>query len=243
MSRHLLRLNAISSMATRALLAELAAAYRAQAGVEVAVESVGGVDAAKRVAAGEAVDVVVLAADAIDKLVAGGSVVAGSRTDLAVSSVAIAVRTGATRPPIHDADALRAALMAARSIGHSTGPSGVALLALFERWGLKSTLRDRVVQAPTGIPVGALVARGDVELGFQQLSELMNLEGIDVLGPMPAEVAIDTTFSAGICAASNQPEAVRALLTFLASASADTAKQRHGMLPAPAVTTPSEDRP
>ncbi len=225
------RLSVLSSMATRALLAELAAAYRAQTGIEVAIESVGGVDAAKRVAAGEALDAVVLAADAIDKLVAGGSVVAGSRTDLAVSGVAIAVRAGAARPPIQDADALRAALLGARSIGYSTGPSGVALLALFEQWGIAGSLRERLVQAPPGVPVGTLVAGGEVELGFQQLSELMHLNGIDVLGPMPAQVAIDTIFSGAICAASKQPDAVRALLDFMASAAAADTKQRHGMAP------------
>lgn len=237
MSSEPVRLSALSSMATRALLAELAAAYRAQIGVEVAIESVGGVDAARRVAAGEAVDIVVLAAQAIDKLVAGGSVVAGSRTDLAVSGVAIAVRAGAARPDIGSANALRAALLTARSIGYSTGPSGVALLALFERWGLAGTLRDRLVQAPPGVPVGTLVARGEVELGFQQLSELMHLPGIDVLGPMPAGIAIATTFSGGVCAASQQPGAVRALLDFMTSAPAAAAIERHGMTP------PSGDRP
>ena len=232
MPNNAVRLSIISSMATRALLAELAAAFGALTGIEVAIESVGGVDAAKRVAAGEAVDVVVLAADAIDRLVAGGSVVAGSRTDLATSGVAIAVRTGASRPLIHDADALRDAVLAARSIGYSTGPSGTALLALFERWGLAADLHARLMRAPPGVPVGTLLARGEVDLGFQQRSELMNLEGIDVLGPMPAEVAIDTTFSAGICTASHQPGAVRALLDFMTSAPCAAAIHRHGMTPA-----------
>ena len=232
MPNNAVRLNIISSMATRALLAEAAAAFGALTGIEVAIESVGGVDAAKRVAAGEAVDAVVLAADAIDKLVAGGSVVAGSRTDLAISGVAVAVRAGAPRPATHDANALRKALLGARRIGYSTGPSGVALLALFERWGIAHSLRDRLMQAPPGVPVGTLVARGEVELGFQQLSELMHLEGIDVLGPMPAEVAIATTFSAGICAASKQPGAVRALLDFMTSAPCAAPIRRHGMTPA-----------
>ena len=233
------RLSVLSSMATRGLLAELAAAYQVNTGAEIAIESVGGVDAARRVAAGEAVDAVVLAADAIDKLVAGGSVVAGSRTDLAVSGVAIAVRAGAAHPPIHDAGALRATLLAAPGIGYSTGPSGVALLALFERWGIAAELRERLVQAPPGVPVGTLVARGEVEIGFQQLSELMSLPGLDVLGTMPAEVAIDTTFSGGLCAASRQPDAVRALLNFLASVPAAAAKRRHGMALSP---VPGEPR-
>ena len=222
----------ISSMATRQVLAELAGAYLQRSGVAVAFESVGGVDAAKRVQAGEPFDVVVLAADAIDKLVAAGRVVAGSRTDLVCSGVAIAVREGSARPDIGSEEALRSAVLSARTLGYSTGPSGVALAKLFERWGIADTVRDRIVQASPGVPVGRLVAGGEVELGFQQLSELMHLPGIDVLGPMPPGSEIATTFSAGLCATAVQPEAVRALLAFMRSPAAVDAKRRHGMEPA-----------
>ena len=222
----------ISSMATRQMLAELASAYRQRTQVVVAFESVGGVDAAMRVQAGEPFDVVVLAADAIEKLVASGRVVAGSKTDLVRSGVAVAVRSGAPRPDIGSEDALRHAVQSARTLGCSTGPSGVALAKLFDRWGIASTVRDRIVQAPAGVPVGQLVANGEVELGFQQLSELMHLDGIDVLGPMPPGIEIVTTFSAGLCAASTQPEAVRALLAFMRSPATVDAKRRHGMDPA-----------
>jgi molybdate transport system substrate-binding protein len=227
-----LRLSGISSMATRLLLADLADAYRQRSGVLASFESVGGVDAAKRVAAGEAFDVVVLAADAIDKLAAAGHVVAGSRVDLVQSAVAVAVRAGAPRPDIGSEAALRLAVQAARSIGYSTGPSGVALTALFERWGIADALRERIVQAPPGVPVGTLVARGEVELGFQQLSELMHLDGIHIIGPMPAETPIFTTFSGALCAASTQAPAVQALLEFMRSPASAELKQRHGMQPA-----------
>jgi len=230
MSTH--RLTGISSMATRALLADLAAAWQQPGGMEVGFESVGGVDAARRVESGEAFDLVVLAADAIDKLLASGRVVAGSRADLVHSGVAVAVRAGAPRPDIGSEHALRQAVLAARSIGHSTGPSGVALLRLFERWGIAQALRERIVQAPPGVPVGALVARGEVELGFQQRSELMHLEGIDLIGEMPAGVQIVTTFSAALCTASTQPGAVRELLAFLQSPQTAALKRRHGMEPA-----------
>ena len=222
----------ISSMATRQVLAELAGAYWQRADVEVAFESVGGVDAAKRVQAGEPFDVAVLAADAIDQLVAAGRVVAGSRTDLVRSGVAIAVRSGAPRPDIGSEAALRRAVLSARTLGCSTGPSGAALAKLFGRWGIAGAVRDRTVLAPPGVPVGQLVASGEVELGFQQLSELMPLRGIDVLGPMPPGIEIVTTFSAGLCAASTQPEAVRALLAFMRSPATADAKRRHGMEPA-----------
>jgi len=226
------RITGISSMATRQVLAELAGAYRTQSGVVVAFESVGGVDAAERVQAGEPFDVVVLAADAIDRLVAAGRVVADSKTDLVRSGVAIAVRAGAPRPDIGSAEALRRAVLSARTLGHSTGPSGVALTKLFERWGIADTIRERIVRAPPGVPVGQLVARGEVELGFQQRSELMNLPGIEVLGTMPPGAEIVSIFSAGLCATSNQQQAVRALLAFMHSPAAADAKRRYGMEPA-----------
>ncbi len=218
-------------MATRLVLADLAAAYREATGGHVDIESVGGVDAAKRVQAGEAFDVVILAADAIERLIASGHVVAGSRVDLVRSDVAVAVRAGAGRPDISTEAAVREAVRAARTVGYSTGPSGVALAALFERWGLADELRGRIVTPPPGIPVGALVARGEVELGFQQLSELMHLDGITVLGPLPPAIRIVTTFSGGLCAASAQPEAVRQLLAFMASPGTAEAKRRQGMVP------------
>lgn len=222
-------------MATRQLLAELVSAYRQRSGQPVEIESVGGVDAAKRVQAGEAFDVVVLASDAIDKLAAGGQVLAGSKVDLVHSGVAVAVKAGAARPDLGSEAAVRQAVLAAPTIGYSTGPSGVALVKLFERWGIADQVKARTVQAPPGVPVGTLVARGEVALGFQQLSELINLEGIDVVGPLPDAIQVTTTFSAGICTASSRGEDVRRMLEFMASPEAAPAKQRNGMEPA---TTP-----
>ena len=157
--------------------------------------------------------------------------VAGSKVDLARCGVAVAVRAGAPRPEIGSDDALRRAVLAARTIGTSTGPSGRGLGRLFERWGIAERIRDRIVTPPPGVPVGALVARGDVELGFQQRSELIHVEGIDVLGPLPASIQIVTTFSAAVGARTRQPEAARALLDFMASPAAAAAKRRHGMDP------------
>jgi molybdate transport system substrate-binding protein len=214
-------------MATRPLLADLAAEY----GSPVSIESVGGVDAARRVQAGEVFDVVVLASTAIDKLIGEGHLLPG-RVDIVRSGVAVAVRAGAARPDIATEEALRRAVEAARSISYSTGPSGVHLARLFERWGIAAQIKDRVVEAPPGVPVGALVARGEVELGFQQLSELMHLDGIDVLGPLPPAVQVLTTFSAGVGAHSAQPAAARDFLQHLASPSSAAAKRRHGMEPA-----------
>lgn len=219
-------------MATRQVLAELAAAWLQRSGCAVAIESVGGVDAVQRVQADEPFDFVVLASDAIDKLVAAGKVQAGSKVDLVSSGVAVAVKAGAAWPDISGEDALRRAVQAAPTIGYSTGPSGVALLRLFERWGIAADVAQRTVQAPPGVPVGTLVARGEVALGFQQLSELMHVEGIDVIGPLPDAAQITTIFSAGLCTGSPQGEAVSGMLGFMASPDAAQAKQRHGMQPA-----------
>lgn len=225
-------LRGISSMATRQVLADLAQAWQQAGGAPVEIESVGGVEAAKRVQEGEAFDVVFLAADAIDKLVAAGKAVAGSRVDLVNSGVAVAVKAGEPRPDIGTEEDLRAAVLAAPSIGYSTGPSGTALLKLFERWGIATQLQPRLKQARPGVPVGTMVASGEAALGFQQLSELIHVEGISLLGPMPAPVQIDTVFSGAACATARDPQTVRALLEFMASPAADEAKRRQGMQPA-----------
>jgi molybdate transport system substrate-binding protein len=225
-------LRGISSMATRLLLTELAEAYRAATGVQLQLESVGGVDAAKRVQAGEVFDAIFLASDAIDKLLAAGHGLPNSRVDLVHSGVAVAVPAGAKLPDISSEEAVRAAVLASPTLSYSTGPSGVALAKLFDRWGIADAIQGRIVQAPPGVPVGALVARGDVALGFQQLSELIHVEGITIVGPLPEAIQITTTFSAGIGSQSPQAEAVRALLAFMAGPQAVAAKLRQGMQPA-----------
>ena len=125
--------------------------------------------------------------------------------------------------------ALRDAVLQAPSIGYSTGPSGTALLKLFERWGVMQQLQGRLVQATPGVPVGSMVADGGVALGFQQLSELIHLQGITIAGPLPAAVQIVTTFSGAVCAASSQAQTVRELLAFMSSDEAAPARQRQGM--------------
>jgi len=219
-------------MATKLVLAELAGAYTARSGVAVNIESVGGVDAAKRVQGGEAFDLVFLAANAIDKLIASGQVLPGSRVDLVRSGVAVAVQAGAPHPSIADEAAVREAVLQAPSVSYSTGPSGVALAEQFQRWGIAEQVQAKLVTAPPGVPVGSLVAKGEVALGFQQYSELMHLSGIDVLGALPEAIQIVTTFSAGICTACQQPDAARALLAYMTSADAETAIRREGMEPA-----------
>ena len=216
-------------MATRQLLTQLCARWEDLSRGAARFESVGGVDAARRVQAGEAFDVVVLASDAIDKLLAAGCLVSGSRVDLVRSGTSVAVPAGAPWPDISSEDAVRSAVLAARSVSYSTGPSGVALAQLFERWGVADAIRDRLVMPPPGTPVGALLARGEVALGFQQLSELIHVPGIAIVGSLPPAIAIDTVFSGAVCQGTLRAADVRALLAFMASPETASVKREQGM--------------
>lgn len=222
-------ITAISSMATRQLLAELVEQYGAT-GQAVSVEAVGGVDAANRVRAGEVFDLVILADNVIEKLEAEGHVLAGSRAGFVRSPMAMAIRAGQSRPEIGTEAALRAALTSARSIGYSTGPSGTHLLNVLKSWGLDPAVEPaRFVQAKPGIPVASLIARGDAEVGIQQASEFLGQAGIDVLGLVPPPVQSVTTFSFGIGARSANIEAARAVIAFMNAAEAEETKRRFGM--------------
>jgi molybdate transport system substrate-binding protein len=221
----------ISSMATRQILSELAAAYQQVGGQAVAIESVGGVDAAKRLRAGEPFDLAVLASDALRQLESDGALVAGSIVEIAESPMAMAVRAGRKRPDPLDEAAVRAALASAASIGISTGPSGTHVVKLARDWGLESALAGRIVQAKPGIPVAKLLADGEVEIGFQQLSELQGAPGIDIVGLLPDTLQPKTIFAAGICKAAAHADAARAFITYLASAETAETKRRHGMTP------------
>jgi molybdate transport system substrate-binding protein len=225
-------LTGISSMATRQLLAELTQGYAERSGQTVVIESVGGVDAAKRVQAGEAFDVVILASDAMAKLIAVGHLRSESLTPLVHSGVAVAVPAGSPMPDISSEEAVRQAVLAAPTLSYSTGPSGVALAKLFERWGIAEQIKERIVTAPPGVPVGSLVAKGEVALGFQQLSELIHVPGIQIVGPLPSAIQITTTFSAAMTSGCTRPAQVQALLDFMASPEAAQAKRRQGMEPA-----------
>jgi molybdate transport system substrate-binding protein len=224
-------LSGISSMATRQLLAELTTLWRERTGQHVAIESVGGVDAAKRVQAGEAFDLVILASDAIDKLMAAGCLEPGSKVDIVLSGTSVAVPAGAIVPDIASEDAVRAAVRAAPSVSYSTGPSGVALAKLFERWGIAEQVKPKIVTPPPGTPVGSLLASGQVALGFQQLSELIHVQGIRIVGPLPPAIAIDTVFSGAVRKGLAHAGAARELLAFMASPETDAAKRRQGMQP------------
>jgi molybdate transport system substrate-binding protein len=225
-------LRLLSSMATRAVLRELAVRCQEATGHAVLTDAAGGVDVARRVRAGDAPDIVVLARDVIDSLIGEGHLRGGSRVDLVQSGVAVAVRAGSSRPEIGSEEALRRAVVSAATLSYSTGPSGTYLEKTFDRWGILASIRDRIVVPPPGVPVGTLVADGRAALGFQQLSELAALPGIEVVGPLPPVVQILTVFSGGVTARCDRPEAARAVLDFMTSAPAADVIRRHWMDPA-----------
>src|ERR1700732_1705962 len=210
-------LKLLSSMATRDVLREMASRYRVDTGRAVNCEAAGGVDIARRVQGGEAVDVVVLASNAIDKLIEEKKLIAGSRVDLVKSGIAIAIRANNPRPEVRTEEEVKSAVLAAATLSYSTGPSGVHLEKLFERWGILEAVRNRIVVPPPGVAVGSLVASGAAELGFQQLSELTNVPNIEVVGPLAPGGQSMTTFSCGIWVSCADPAAARQLLQFMAS--------------------------
>ncbi len=219
----------ISSMATKPLLEALCAQYE---GVDVAIEAVGGVEVARRVRAGGAFDLVVLAEGALAALEAEGHLRPGSRVGLVRSSMAVAVKQGAPKPVIDSEERVRAALLAARSIGYSTGPSGEHLLRVLKGWGMSpEATPERFVRAEPGVPVAELVASGAVELGVQQLSELLGQPGIELLaGPAPPLQA-ETIFEVGVGVYSNQPEAAQAVIAYFAALAQAPLKRRFGLEP------------
>lgn len=183
-----------------------------------------------RVKAGEIVDLVFLTAGMIDELIAHGRLARGSRVDLVRSSVGVAVRAGAPRPNLADGEALKQALLNARSVAYSLGPSGVYIAALAERMGIADALKAKT-RIPDGEPVGALVARGEADIGFQQVSELLPVAGIDLLGPLPADVAKAEVFSAGFHVESVAKPAARALIDYLRTPQAASVLRQKGLDP------------
>ena len=216
-------------MATRHILADLAHEYEARHGTRIEIRSMGGVEAAKLARAGEATDIVVLASKVMGALEAEGHLARSETRDFARSEIGVAVRKGSALPSVASEQAVRRAVLDGRKLCYSTGPSGDHLKALCEEWGVAP---ERVLIAPPGVPVATLVANGDADLGFQQLSELIGQPGIEVVGALPPEIQAITVFSAGIAINSRDPEGARAFVAYLASAQTGDAKRRHGMEPA-----------
>lgn len=222
-------LRAATSMATSAALAELATSWSATSGIAIELEAVGGVTIVQRVRSGEAFDVAFLADDLLATLEREGLIVPGSRVAIANSAIAVAVRRGAPQPDISSGDKVRDALRAAKRIAYSTGPSGSHLKSLLLRWSVVAEIEKRLLQAPPGTPVARILASGEADIGIQQMSELVNQPGIDIVGAFPPDIQRITTFGGAIGARSHRVEDARAWLRFLASPELATVKTHHGL--------------
>ena len=229
---HAAEIKVLATQAVEGSFRELAMQFEKASGHTVTAIYTGTLDAQKRIAAGEAYDLIVMAGPAIDDLIKAGKVVPGSRVDLARSGVGVAVRAGAPKPDIHSTEALKKTLLAARSIGYSSGPSGVYLTGLFSRLGIADQITSKLKQAATGVFVGSMIAGGEVEIGFQQVSELAHYPGIDYVGPLPADIQNVTVFSSGMPAGAKSVDAAKAWITFLISPAAAAVFKSKSMEPA-----------
>jgi molybdate transport system substrate-binding protein len=219
----------LSTQATEEAYRELVPLFEQASGHKVTTIFTGTLDVQKRIAAGEAYDLIIMAGPAIDDFIKSGKIVPGSRVDLARSGVGVAVRAGAPKPDISSTEALKKALLSAKSIGYSTGPSGVYLAILFQRLGVADAVKPKLRQTPTGVFVGNIVANGEAEIGFQQVSELSHFPGVDFVGPLPAEVQEITVFASGIQVGAKQVETAKALVKFLTAPAAAPSFTRRGL--------------
>jgi molybdate transport system substrate-binding protein len=224
-------IHVIASPGVREAYNELVSQFEKASGNRVTVIWDGVTNVAKRVAAGEAADVVILPAAQIEDLTKQGKLVAGSRVDLAKSGIGVAVKAGAPKPDLRSGEALKNALLKAKGISYSTGPSGVYIARLMQKWGIADAVKGKIVVAPTNTPVGEILLRGDAEIGFQQVSELINIKGIDFLGPLPADVQETTVFAAALHKSAAAPDGAKALMKFLRTPAAATAFKKAGMEP------------
>jgi molybdate transport system substrate-binding protein len=221
----------LSSNAIKETYLELVPGFERVTEHKVATTWAGTVEIMKRMQAGETFDLIIMAGPSLDELVKLGKIVPGSRVDLVKSGVGVAVRAGAPKPDISSSDAVKKALLAARSIGFSTGPSGVYLAGLFQRMGIADEIKPKLKQVPPGVPVGTIIASGEAEIGFQQVSELIHVAGIDYLGPLPADIQRITVFSGGIHTGAKQADAAKALVKFLTAPAAVPVIKKHGLEP------------
>jgi molybdate transport system substrate-binding protein len=221
----------LSSIATKEAYLELVPAFERASGHKVSTTWAGTVDIMKRMAAGERYDVVMISSKELDELVQQSKVAAGSRADLARCGIGVAVRAGAPKPDISSGEALKRTLLAAKTVGYTSGPSGVYMSQLIERMGIAADIKPKHRGVPSGGTIGTIVASGEAEIGFQQISELVHIKGIDYVGPLSADVQKITVFSAGIQAGAQHADASKELLAFLTAPAATPLYKKHGLDP------------
>lgn len=221
----------LSTQATEDTYRELVPQFEKATGHTVTTVFTGTLNVQKRLADGESYDMIIMAGPAIDAQIKAGKALAGSRVDLAKSGIALGVPKGAPKPDISSVAALKNTLLAAKSIGYSTGPSGVYMISLFEKLGVAEQVKGKLKQTPSGVFVGDMIAKREVEIGFQQVSEIAIFPGVDFVGPLPAEVQQTTVFSSAIIAGAKQAEAAMQWVKFLTTPQAAEAFKKRGMEP------------
>lgn len=220
-----------SSGAVKEAYVELVANFERTTGHKVLTTWGGTESVTKRVRDGEVFDLVIISALNIDRLVGEGKLVTGSRIDVAKSGVGVAVRDGLAKPDVSSSEGLKKAVLDAKSVAYSSGPSGFYLVDLFKKMGISDQIKDKVKQTPSGVQVGDLLARGEADLGFQQVSELVHVKGIQYIGPLPADIQHTTTFSVGLHAKAPEPDAAKALVNALTASEAAAVIRKAGMEP------------
>jgi molybdate transport system substrate-binding protein len=228
---HAAEVKVMAANAVKGAFLELATAFEKSSGHKVTTVWGGTEGVAKRISDGEVVDVVLIAAPNIDKLIQTGKLMAGSRVDFAKSGVGVAVRSGLPTPDISSSEALKKAVLSAKSVAYSSGPSGFYIADLFKKMGIADQIKDKVKQPPSGVQVGEMVARGDADLGFQQISELLHVKGIDYLGPLSADIQNITVYSTGLHSAAPSSDAAKALVKFLTAPAVGPILKKIGMEP------------
>jgi molybdate transport system substrate-binding protein len=221
----------IASNATKEAVIDLIPAFEKSTGHKVTMLWAGTEAITKRISGGEVVDVVLIAAPNIDKLISEGKLVGGSLTNIAKSGIGVAVRAGLAKPDISSGEAVKKAVLDARSVAYSSGPSGFYVVELLKKMGIADQIKDKVKQTPSGVQVGEVVARGDADLGFQQISELLHLKGIHYLGPLPPDIQYLTVWSTGLHSGAPQPDAAKALVKYLSGPDAAASIRKAGMEP------------
>jgi molybdate transport system substrate-binding protein len=221
----------LSSTAMRESLEELVPAFEKASGHKVTIIFKSGVDVSAALRAGDQADLVVSTNTALEELTKEGKIVAGSRVDFARPRVGVAVKAGAPKPDISTADGFRKTLLAAKSIGYSKGPSGIHLEGVMKRLGIFDQVKPKLIQPALGVRVGSMVARGEAEIGVQQINELLPIPGIDFVGPLPGELQTVLVYSLAVPATAKERNAAAALVKYLTSEAALPVFKKLGLDP------------
>jgi molybdate transport system substrate-binding protein len=223
-------LNVLSSNAIRQAYLELQPQFEKASGLAVTTAWTGTNEVVRRINGGEVFDLVIMSADAFDKI--ADRIVPDARADLVQSGVGVAIRPGMPKPDLSSAETVKQALLAAKSIGHSSGPSGNYLQNLFAKMGIADAIKSKVRQTPPGTPVAVLMRAGEIDLGFQQVSELIHETGIEYIGPLPADIQHISRFAGAVHASASNPEGAKAWMRFLADPANAAVIRKHGLEPA-----------